>query len=447
MAQILLLDLDEAGIFMGTAYKASLFGHKVRIFIPESKELNPNLGKGFANIQLINNWVASVKWADLIMISDVKKFLPKLDALKKAGVPIYAPSAKSSKLEVDRKLGMDFLKKHGIDVPPYHQFNTLKEAEQFQWKNDKRYVFKPLGDEEDKAMTYCSKSPEDMISTLQRWQKMGKVNGQPVMLQEFIPGIEFAVAKCMTKNGYIGPALESFEHKPLMNDDIGPGTGEMGTVQKYVDSSKAFDETMKVLEKDLVSLGHLGNIDVNSIVDEKGKIWPLEFTARCGWPQWNIMLSQCIGDPMKWMIDAVAGKDTMNVSKDVAIGVVLTQPPFPSSNETWEEVEKPFFTDNDTVKKHVIPQSMMIGSYPRNVDGKLVVKKDWMTCGTYFAIVTALGNTVEQAQNRVYKTIDKINVSSMMYRTDIGDRVIKKLPDLQKLGYAKDWNTDKGTKQ
>jgi hypothetical protein len=111
-----------------------------------------------------------------------------------------------------------------------------------------------------------------------------------------------------------------------------------------------------------------------------------------------------------------------------------------AKTKTWAEVEKPFFMDNENVKKHVIPQSMMIGSYPHNIDGKLKMKNNWMACGVYMAVVNAMGSTVEQAQDRVYKTIDKINVASMMYRTDIGDRVIKKLPDLQQMGFASGWN-------
>jgi phosphoribosylamine--glycine ligase len=435
---LLLIDISD-GAFTGLAYKSTLFGHKVKVFNGPGYT-NPNLLKGFPDIQVIDNWVAAVKWADLVLISDIMKFLPKLDVLKKAGVPYFGPSVASSKLEVDRALGMKFLESRGIECPPYVSFNSLKEAEEYQWKNDNRYVFKPLGDVEDKALTYCAKSPEDMISTLQRWQKQGMQNNQPVMLQEFIPGIEFAVAKAMGSEGFIGPALESFEHKPLMNDDIGPGTGEQGTVQKYVIQSKLFNEALRPMEADLVKLGHQGNVDVNCIIDSKGKVWPLEFTARWGWPQFNIQLTQHQGDPVQWMIDAQMGQDTLKVSFDTAVGVVLTQPPFPSKNKTWAEVEKPFFMDNENVKKHVIPQSMMIGSYPHNIDGKLKMKNNWMACGVYMAVVNAMGNTVEQAQDRVYKTIDKINVASMMYRTDIGDRVIRKLPDLQQMGFATGWN-------
>ena len=444
---ILLVDSDESAIFAGLAYRATLFGHKVKIFLPPGPLLNPNTLKGFQNIEVIDNWVAAVKWANLALVSDIKKYLPRLMQLRKAGVPYFGPSVDSAKLEMDRALGMKFLESRGIECPPYLSFNSLKEAEQHQWKTDKRYVFKPLGTTEDKALTYCAKTPEDMISTLQRWQKMGMKNNQPVMLQEFIPGIEFGVAKCMGKDGFIGPALESFEHKPLMNGDIGPGTGEMGTSQKYSQTSKLFNDVLRPLEADLVRMGHMGNIDVNCIIDSKGKAWPLEFTSRWGWPQFNIQLAQHQGDPVEWMVDALNGKDTLKASLDHAIGVVLTQPPFPSQNKTWDEVEKPFFMENDKIKKHIMPQSMMIGSYPHNEDGKLVMRKNWMTTGTYFAVVTALGNTVEQSMDRVYKTVDKIHVSSMMYRTDVGQRVINKLPDLQALGFAADWQATNSKKE
>jgi phosphoribosylamine---glycine ligase len=436
MANVLLIDTDEAGIFMGMAYKASIEGHKVRLFIPPGPELNPNLAKGFPNIQVIDNWIGSAKWADLILVSDIKKYLPRLKSMREQGINYYGPSPESAKLEMDRKFGMDFMKQHGINLPPYHEFNSMSEAEKFQLKNDKRYVFKPLGTEEDKAMTYASKSPEDLVETLRMWKKMGKKDNQPVMLQEFIPGIEFAVASEMTRNGFIGLPLESFEHKPLMSGDIGPGTGEQGTVQKYVKESLLYDKVLKPFEDALIKLGHQGNIDVNCIIDEKGNVWPLEFTCRHGWPQSVIQLIQRDGSTTDMFIDAMHGKDSLKLKEDHAIGVVLTQPPFPNKQKNWESVERPIFMENENVKRHLMPQSMMQDSYLHKDKS---MKKDWMTCGTYFGIMTALGDTVEQSMSRVYKTIDKVHVAQMQYRDDIGERVINKLSDLQKLSFAKEW--------
>jgi phosphoribosylamine-glycine ligase len=64
----------------------------------------------------------------------------------------------------------------------------------------------------------------------------------------------------------------------------------------------------------------------------------------------------------------------------------------------------------------------------------------FVTAGDYVCTVTGLGDTVKDASERCYKTIkDKIDIpNSIMYRTDIGERLEKQLPELHKMGYCTD---------
>jgi len=279
-----------------------------------------------------------------------------------------------------------------------------------------------------------------LIARLQRWQNL-KLNPKgEVMLQEFIEGIEFAVSRWMGKAGWVGPPNENFEFKKFCAGDVGCNTGEMGTVMKYTAESKLFDETLKPLEKSLLDLGHLGDIDLNCIIDKAGKVWPLEFTCRPGWPAFNIMLSEHKGDPVKWMKDACDGKDTLEYSEEVGIGVVLAQPDFPYSEATKKTVsDVPVYVE-EKQKKYIQPQGIKIGNAVKMEGDKPVEGPMWVTTSDYIAIVTALGKTVEEAQKRVYGTVDKVHISNMMYRYDIGDRLEKQIPELQKYGYATSWS-------
>jgi len=60
----------------------------------------------------------------------------------------------------------------------------------------------------------------------------------------------------------------------------------------------------------------------------------------------------------------------------------------------------------------------------------------YVTAGDYVLTVTGTGDTVEKAKDKCYKTIkEKVSIpNSTMYRTDIGDRLEKQLPDLHKNG-------------
>ena len=279
-----MLEYEDAGCGLAFALRCIHAGHQVRYWTRPGNNDKP--GEGFNGLVKIGgSFVPSLKWADLVFCTGNDQFIPKLDYARSQGVRVYAPSAKSTRLEVNRIDGMKFIEKHGIAVPEFHQFNSLREAEAFQRKNEDRFVFKTLGDEEDKSLSYVGKTPADMVARLQRWQRLGMNPKGPVMLQQFIEGIEFGVSRWAGSDGYIGLYNEHFEHKKLLSGDCGPNCGEAGTVQKYAEDSSLGEMILAPLEDDLIKMGHLGDIAVNCIIDDSGKPWPLEFTCRTGWPR------------------------------------------------------------------------------------------------------------------------------------------------------------------
>ena len=433
--KVLVINSDTVGEGLAFAYRCQQKGHAVRLFLSPGN--NPTTGDGFKGIQKVDNPWASMGWADLVFVTGNHQFLPRLDAFKRRGVAVFAPSVEAASLEIDRGKGMEFLKKHGIDIPEYQEFKSLKEAEAFVWKNERRFVFKTLGDEDDKSLSYCSKSPADMIARLQRWQKLKMNPKGSVMLQEFIEGQEFAVSQWMGKKGFIGLPNENFEHKKLLSGNAGPNCGEAGTVMKYVNDSKLAKEVLAPLEESLVKMGHLGDIDVNCIIDDKGKAWPLEFTMRPGWPAFNIMLNEHRGDPVEWMLAACEGLDTMDCSLDHAVGIVLAQPDYPYSKLTKAETDGiPMYGITPKNQKYVQPQAIKVQKMP-DMEGEKVVERDlWASTGDYLAVVTGTGKTVSQAAERAYATVKEISVADLMYRDDVGEGLEKDIPKIQKHGYA-----------
>lgn len=431
----LIVDTDDVGLAF--ALRCVQAGHQVKYFLKPDKQSNPDVGSGFKGIEKVDNWVASVKWADLIVPVSNTDYLDRFDFFRARGAPIFGPTQASARLEIKRASGMKFLEEHGIDVPEYETFKSLKEAEDHVWEHEERYVFKTLGDNEDKSLSYCSKTPADMIARLQRWQKL-KLNPKgEVMLQKFIPGIEFAVSRWMGTQGFIGKWNENFENKKFCSGDVGPNTGESGTVQKYTSVSELGQDVLEPLESALMELGHTGDIDVNCIIDEKGKAWPLEFTCRLGWPAFNIMLAEHKGDPCKWMTDALKGKDTTDQSEDHAIGIVVTQPDYPNSKQTKAETaDIPIYGVTKKNHKYIQPQSVKMAKLP-DMDGDKVIEKEiWATAGDYLAVVTGTGKNVRQAADRAYATVKELSIPNMIYRDDLGEKLKESIPKLNKLGYA-----------
>jgi len=354
---------------------------------------------------------------------------------------VFGPSENSAALEIKRGKGMDLFKKCGIEVPEWSQFPTLEAAESHVRKTGKRYVFKNMGDEEDKSKSYVSKTAADMVARLQRWKKLGMTDGAPFMLQEVIEGIELGVSCWMGASGFIGKANENWEFKKLLSGNCGPNCGESGTVLKYVDKSKLAEQVLYPVEDELVKMGHLGDVDVNCIISQDGKAWPLEWTTRMGWPAANIMWATHKGDPIQWMADAVDGIDSLEVSPQVACGIVVAQPDYPYSKKTKAETDGiPIYGVTPENQKYIAPQSVKIVPQPNMEGDKVIDKPTWTTTGDYICVVTALGKTVKQSCERAYKTVKELHIPDMIYRDDVGEKLEKELPELHKHGYATEFS-------
>jgi len=436
--KVLLISMDSVGELLPLAIRAVKAGHQVRLYL--APDNHKETATGFKGIEKVDNWLSSVKWADLVVPSGNHEFMPKLQMLRKAGVNVFGPSVESANLEVKRAEGMKFFEDHDIECPEWKQFATLAEAEAHVRKTGERYVFKTLGSEDDKSLSYVGKSPADMIARLQRWQRLKVAGKGPFMLQTVVDGIEFAVSRWMGSEGFIGEPNENFEFKKLLSGNCGPNCGESGTLLKYTADSKLFDDVLAPLEDDLVKMGHFGDIDVNCIIDEKGKAWPLEFTTRLGWPAANILWATHKGDPIEWMLDACEGKDTLLTSPAVACGIVLAQPDYPNSKFTKAEVaDIPIYGVTKENSKYLSPQCVKIDTMP-DMEGDNVVERDiWVTTGDYLAVATGLGKTVKKACERAYGTVKEVHVPNLMYRDDVGESLEESIPKLQAHGFALDW--------
>jgi len=441
---ILIIDPDGCGLDF--AYRCGAAGHAVRWFQPKNKRGEyPTDGLGFEQFEKVEDWIPSMQWAKKGLVVNLfnTRYTRELDNWRKMGFPVFGPSVRSAELEIKRGVGMQAFVKAGIDVPRYQQFATLKEAEQFARKQSVGYVFKTLGDEEDKSLSYVAADPADLVARLQHWQRLGMKLKGPCILQEKIDGIEMGVSGWMGPDGFLPNAWnENFEFKKLMSGNYGPNTGEQGSVLQYVRDSALAQAVLEPVAEELRRRRHIGDVDVNVMIDRKGRPWPLEFTCRAGWPAWWIQTASHKGDPAQWMRDLLDGHDTLKPSYDVAIGVVLTQPQYPYSDDAPPATQGVPVYGIEDVEDQVHRVGIRWQKAPVMVDGKLVEQPTNVTTREYIACVTGLGKTVRAAAEKAYAAVDRIHVPNLMVRDDIGERLAKELPELHRLGYAK--NMDYG---
>lgn len=436
--RILLIDQESMGLdFVLRSIDA---GHEVRWFRLEENGKKTRDGEGFKGIKTVDEWEPSMPWAKdgLILCTGNFKYMVRLDQYRDYGYKIFAPTQASADLEIKRSVGLEAMKAVGIDIPPYETFDSLEDAEKFARKSDACWVFKTMGDEGDKSLSYVSCDPADMCGWIRQKIARGMVLKGQCMLQEKIDLIaEVGVSGWVGPEGFLPDKWQvCFEHKKLMVDEKGPNTGEMGTVCQYVANDRLADEMLVPMAPVLKTIGHRGDFAVGAGIDAKGKAWPMEFTARLGWPAFWIQVASHKGDIAQWMRDLLDGKDTLRVSRDVAIGVVVGQPNFPYNKSSPETVEGNPITGIDAVMDDLHFASVMIGKGQKMEGGKIVERPIFLTTGEYVMCVTGLGKTVEKARDRVYKTVSEIKMPNAIFRTDIGVKVQKVLPKLHSMGYA-----------
>ena len=439
--KVLLLDTFSC-CFLDFALRLQAEGHEVRLWVAPNKIDGSRIGTGDGLVKRVENYKGSLNWADLICVSDNAKYVRELDSLKRQGYPLFYAGAEPISWEMQRQVGQEVMEAAGIECLPSTHFKNYDEAIAFQKANmDTRYVCKPCADV-DKALSYVSKSGKDMIFMLERWKKQFK-KPVPFIFQEFCPGIEVAVGGWMGRNGFLSYVLENFEFKKLMNGEKGCNTGEMGTVMKYTHQSQSrlAQELLLPLEAELIRCGYTGYIDVAVMVgtegERKGKLNPLEFTCRHGWPLFQIQqaLHPQVGG---WMLDAIEGRDTFEPAPGIALGVVVGMPDFPFGRMKEEELTGyPIWGLDRHNRYNFHPIDMKLGE---GMDDRGNRVSMMVTSGNNPCVVTGTGPTVSYAKKAAYSMFDQLEIpNSPMYRTDIGDRLEKQLPILQRYGYCTSW--------
>jgi phosphoribosylamine--glycine ligase len=434
--RLLVIDPDGSN-GLDLALRAKTAGHEVKLAIRKT-EKNKFVGRGF--VEVVDDPRPWLRWSNLVVACDNNVYISMLDLHRRDGGHVIAPSVETAQWEINRQLGQSIFRKAGIPVIPSTEFADYDAAIRHVKRSMKRYVSKPTGDgTADKALSYVSSGPDDMVFMLERWKRLQKLK-TPFILQEFVPGIEMSAAGWFGPGGWNEGFEEAFEHKKFMNDDLGPATGEQGTVMRYVRQSKLARKVLAPLTEHLEKAGYVGDIAVNCIIDERGQPWPLEFTTRLGWPAFNLQCALYQGDVAQWLLDLATGMDSRGMLLDrVCVGVVLSIPDYPYSHLTRREVVGiPLYgATRESLWRHIHPCEMQMCEAPVTVDGKVLSVLQPATAGDYVLVMTATAETVRDAALTTYRRLERLKVpNSPMYRTDVGKRLAKQIPLLQKHGYA-----------
>src|SRR3989339_1177165 len=305
-------------------------GHEVKVYFRTSEGADRDVYDGF--LEKIADYKEFIEWADVIVFDDVG-FGKQADDLRKQGKLVVGGSEYTDKLEENREFGQSEMKKNGLLTLPHWDFSSYDLALKFIEENPGRYVFKPSGfvQSDAKGILFLGKDEDgkDIHEINKSNKKVLEKKVKQFQLQKMAVGVEVAAGAFFNGDDFIYPININFEHKRLFPGDIGPYTGEMGTLMFWSPSNDIFQTTLLKLKGKLKNSGYQGYIDINCIANAKG-VYPLEITSRFGYPTISVQMEGVI-TPWGEFLYNLARKDNdeLKVSRGFQIGVVVAVPPFP----------------------------------------------------------------------------------------------------------------------
>jgi phosphoribosylamine--glycine ligase len=395
-------------------------GHEVKVFVGEDGAKGTMAGL----VPRTEDWRGELDWVGregIILFEAVSEGYGALqDGLRGEGYKVIGGSAFGDRLENDRAFAQEVLAGLGLRIAAVHGFDSAEAGDSFLAANPGRYVLKFSGPDFASSDNYVGQRRDgaDVRAMLEARFRARGGKPAPYILMDHVEGVEMGVGAWFDGTRFLAPACLDWEHKRFFAGDMGELTGEMGTVATFDRSARFFDLTLARIAPLLREHGHVGWVNLNTIVNPDG-IWPLEFTCRFGYPGFAILEPlQDIG----WadLLGAIAGRSapTFATRPGFSVGIVLTTPPFPyTRKQVGEPVGLPVLLDPglDAEDRRNIHYGEV------GLEGGGLV-----TSGLYgwTMVVTGTGPDIAAARTAAYRRAGRIFIPAMRYRLDIGERLI-----------------------
>jgi phosphoribosylamine--glycine ligase len=205
------LFVSLSGLISDIAWQVSKEGHEVRYFIADKKE--KDIADGF--VAKSKDWEKDADWADILIFDDTLGQGEKATQLRAQGKKVIGGSAYSDRLEDDRSFGQEELKKAGVPIIPYRDFDSFDDAIEHVKENPARYVIKPSGEaQNNKRRLFVGEEDDgqDVIYMLEAYKRALSDEIKVFQLQRRVTGVEVAVGAFFNGKKFVHPININFEH-------------------------------------------------------------------------------------------------------------------------------------------------------------------------------------------------------------------------------------------
>ncbi len=425
-----ILLIGSGGREHALAWKIRQSIHADNLFIAPGNagtaKLGTNISLDINNPELVKTFVTNNN-IDMIVVGPEAPLADGLkDKLKEIlqNIHFIGPSAEGAKLESSKSFAKEFMQRYNIPTAAHLDvtIETIKKGYDFIDSMHPPYVLKADGLAAGKGVI-ITESKAQAYTALDEMLK-GKFGSasHKVVIEEFLQGIEVSVFVLTDGKNYV-ILPEAKDYKRIYDGDKGPNTGGMGNISPV---PFATEEFMAKVESQIIAPTIKGinkeGIDYKGFIffglmNVQGEPYVIEYNVRLGDPEAQTILP-LIENDMVEMFTAVSEErvDTIKIKRSgkFAATVVLASRGYPEKYEKGKII-KNLDSVTDSIVFHAGTK------YDEN--GNIV------TNGGRVLAITSLGNSMDEALEKSYKSAEIIDFEGKTYRKDIGRDLLKLTTD------------------
>lgn len=356
--------------------------------------------------------------SEVPLVEGIHDFFESDNELDK--VMVIGPKKKAAMLEGSKDFAKAFMQKYDIPTASYKSFDKdgLESGLRYLEELNAPYVLKADGLAAGKGVLICETLDEakQELKEMLMSNKFGNAAGK-VVIEEFLEGVELSVFVLTDGKSYkILP--EAKDYKRIGEGDTGLNTGGMGSVSPVPFADVVF---MKKIEDKIIIPTINGLISEN--IDYKGFIffgliktnnepYVIEYNARMGDPEAESIIPRIKSD----IIELFKGVANNNIrEKEIifddrsCVAVMLVSEGYPGS-----------YGKGKLIKGH----ELLTDSIVFHAGTKFDNNENVVTNGGRVMAISSYGRTTEEALEKSYKSIKKIEFEGKCYRNDIGKDIL-----------------------
>ena len=360
--------------------------------------------------------ISQQKGIDLVVVGPETPLAAGIvDHFESLGIPTFGASKLAAEIESSKVFSKALMHKYNIPCAKSVSFADYTQAKEYVQKQKPPIVIKADGLAAGKGVVVANTTDEALaaLTDFMQEKKLGAAANQ-VLVEEFLPGKEMSFF-AFSDGSTVLPMVSACDYKRVNDGDKGPNTGGMGSYSPPFFNSPALQKQAMetIMVPTIKAMAQEGrpyrSVLYGGLMINKGSVKVLEFNARFGDPETQVVLPSLKTDLVNIIMAVIKGKlSQMKIEcmDDACVGVVMASGGYPGSYKTGFPISGLHDVDKDVMVFHA---GTKIGATPWEV----------LTNGGRVLTVVAMGKTVAQAREKAYANVSRIKFEGCHYRKDI----------------------------